>query len=214
MNVKRVLAATVLVLLAAATAQAIVTQTPYQIHAGGLYNHLPSPEGPGISGGAPSQYNLGFGISGTFTYELDTAGPTARLLDLHLALTGNEAIQAAPPDFAPVTANRVEAWLASHTFVTDFIGGHLHLKSSITEGLKLTDDRDGVIAITGGFNHTPADGDCHALPIRRRPCSRAGQRDTTRDGRRVAAAETAMRQRRLGDTVESAAALAQSARGA
>jgi hypothetical protein len=157
MNPKRIIAAAILVLFAAASAQAVVTQTPYQINVGGTYTYKPSPW-TGIPGGVPSDFQLDFGIGGTFTYELDTVGPTARLLDLNLVLSGNEAIQAAAPDFHVVTSDRVETWLAGHTFVTDFIGGLLHLKSSTTSGLKLTDGLNGNMGISGGFDGTPVDG--------------------------------------------------------
>jgi hypothetical protein len=157
MNAKRIVAATILILFVAASAEAAVTQTTYQIDGGGKYTYKPSPW-VGIPGGVPSEYQLDFGIGGTFTYELDSVGPTARLLDLNLTLTGNEAIQAAAPDFHPVIADRVETWLAGHTFVTDFIGGLLHLKSSTTSGLKLTDGLNGNMGISGGFDGTPVDG--------------------------------------------------------
>ena len=159
MNTQRVTFALLVFIVAVDPAAAVVTQTPYQIHAGGMYQYKPSPLGPGIPGGMPSAYELDFGIGGTFVYELDTAGPTARLLNLDLVLTGNEAIQAAPPGFAPVTADRVEAYLASHVFVEDFIGGLLHLESSTVPGLKLSDGLNGNIAIIGGYDHTPVDGD-------------------------------------------------------
>jgi hypothetical protein len=107
----------------------------------------------------PNDYQLDFGIGGTFVYELDTSGPTARLLNLNLVLTGNEAIQTAPPAVAPVTADRVETYLANQVFVEDFIGGLLHLKSSTVPGLKLTDGLNGNLAIVGGYDNTPVDGD-------------------------------------------------------
>ena len=86
-------------------------------------------------------------------------GPTARLLNLNLSLTGNEAVQAAPPPIVPVTADRVEAWLAGHVFVNDFIGGLLHLESSTVDGLKLTDTLSGSLFLRGGYDNTPVDGD-------------------------------------------------------
>src|SRR5688500_17336428 len=60
----------------AAPAAAVVTQQTYQINPGGVYHYLPSPEGPGIAGGMPNNYQLDFGIGGRFVYEFDTAGPT------------------------------------------------------------------------------------------------------------------------------------------
>ena len=157
MNATRLAIALALLNIAVATASAAVTQTTYQIDPGGQYQYKPSPW-VGIPGGSPSDYELDFGIGGTFTYELDATAMTARLLNFNLFLTGNEPIQAAPPDFTPVTADRVEAYLASHLFVEDFIGGLLHLESSTVPGLKLTDSLNGNIAITGGFDMTPVDG--------------------------------------------------------
>jgi hypothetical protein len=169
MNAHRFVAALSLLTLAAPVAAA-VTQTTYQINAGGQYEYKPSPW-VGIPGGVPSPYELDFGIGGTFVYELDTTAETARLLNLNLFLTGNEPIQAAPPDFTPVTADRVETYLANQLFVEDFIGGLLHLESSTVPGLKLTDGLNGNIAITGGFDMTPVDGhgmqfqfSAHAIP--------------------------------------------------
>jgi hypothetical protein len=159
MNINRITAALVLLLLAAAPAAAVVTQQLYLINPGGDYQYFPPPEGPGIPGGVPNDFQLDFGIGGTFTYEFDTAGPTARLLNLNLFLTGNEAIQAAPPPFGGVTADRVETYLASHTFVTDFIGGLVHLESSTHPNLKLTDGVNGNLAIFGGFDLRPIDGE-------------------------------------------------------
>jgi hypothetical protein len=159
MNLTRVTFAWLLAVSVAAPAGAVVTQTPYEINGGGQYQYRPSPEGTGIPGGMPTDYVLNFGIGGTFVYELNTAGPTARLLNLNLVLTGNEAIQAAPPAFPPVTADRVEAYLAGQLFIEDFIGGLLHLESSTVPGLKLTDGLNGNIAINGGYDHTPFDGD-------------------------------------------------------
>jgi hypothetical protein len=154
----RIASALLLLLLAAAQTPAAVTQTLYQINPGGEYQYKPPSFGPGIPGGMPSNYELDFGISGTFVYEFDTAGPTARLMNLNLVLTGNEAIQANPPGNQPVTADRVEAYLASHTFVEDFIGGLVHLESSTHPDLKLTDGLNGTLAINGGFDATPVDG--------------------------------------------------------
>jgi hypothetical protein len=158
MNAIRGASALLLLLLAAGTTAAAVTQQTYQIFPGGSYQYKVGGRGPGIPGGMPSEHQLDFGIGGTFDYRLDTMAQTAQLLNLNLVLTGNEAIQAAPPGLHPVTADRVETYLASHTFVEDFIGGLLHLKSSTVPGLKLTDGLNGNIAITGGFDHTPVDG--------------------------------------------------------
>jgi hypothetical protein len=158
MNAKLILFASLILTTAAETALADITRTTYEINPGGQYTYKPSPFGSGIPGGIPSAYELGFGIGGTFVYELDNSGPTARLLDLDLMLTGNEAIQAAPPAFDAVTADRVEEFLASQTFVEDFVGGLLHLESSTYPELKLTDGLNGSLSISGGFDSTPVDG--------------------------------------------------------
>jgi hypothetical protein len=158
MNAKIVLLSTLVFAIAATTAAADVMRTVYQIQPGGQYTYKPSPEGPGIPGGVPDAFRLDFGIGGTFVYELDLAEPKARLLHLDLTLTGNEAIQADPPFLTPVTADRVEEYLAGQTFVEDFVGGLLHLESSLFDGLKLTDGLNGNLAIDGGFDTTPADG--------------------------------------------------------
>jgi hypothetical protein len=158
MDAHRISAALLVLILFAAPAFAAITQQLYEINPGGVYQYFPSPEGPGIPGGMPNAFQLDFGIGGTFLYEFDTAGPTARLLDLDLFLTGNEAIQAAPP-FGGVTAGRVEIYLASHTFVTDFIGGLVHLESSTHPNLKLTDALNGNLLISGGYDARPVDGD-------------------------------------------------------
>lgn len=158
MNVQRI-AFAVFILMLAAPARAVVTQQAYQINAGGSYQYTPGPEGLGIPGGMPSDFQLDFGIGGTFLYELDTSGPTARLLNLNLVLTGNEAIQAAPPIVLPVTVNRVGTYLANQVFVEDFIGGLLHLESATVPGLKLTDSLNGNLTIIGGYDDTPVDGD-------------------------------------------------------
>ena len=157
MNATRLAFALLLLNVAQTTVTAAVTQTTYQINPGGQYQYKPSPW-VGIPGGVPSEYELDFGIGGTFTYELDATAETARLLNLNLYLTGNEPIQAAPPVFAPVTADRVETYLANQLFVEDFIGGLLHLKSSTVPGLKLTDSLNGNLLIAGGFDMTPVDG--------------------------------------------------------
>src|SRR5688572_12512722 len=107
MDAKRITVALLLLTLGAAPASAVVIQQTYQINPGGLYRYLPSPF-ISIPGGMPSETQLDFGIGGTFDYRLDTTAEEARLLNLNLFLTGNEAIQSSPPPVAPVTADRVE----------------------------------------------------------------------------------------------------------
>jgi hypothetical protein len=158
MNAMQLAAFLPLLLLTATNLTAAVTQSTYRINPGGQYEYKPSPW-VGIPGGSPSPFELDFGIGGTFTYQLDTTAQTARLLNLDLTLTGNEPIQAAPPASVPVTAERVEAWLASQLFVEDFIGGLLHLESSTRPNLKLTDALNGNLTLVGGYDSTPVDGD-------------------------------------------------------
>lgn len=157
MNATRFAIALVLLHAVQATAVAAVTQKAYKINPGGQYQYKPTPW-VSIPGGVPSQYELDFGIGGTFVYELDTTAQTARLLNLNLFLTGNESIQASPPNLVPVTADRVEAYLADQLFIEDFIGGLLHLKSSTIPDLKLTDGLNGNITLSGGYDATPVDG--------------------------------------------------------
>jgi hypothetical protein len=158
MSVARVSLALVVLHFAAASAEAAVTQTTYQINPGGIYQVFPSDFGPGIPGGMPSPYQLDFGIGGTFVYELDSVGPTARLLNLNLVLTGNEAIQASEPPGTQVTPEGAEAYLASHTFVEDVIGALLYLESSRHPGLKLIDTLTGGLSVSGGYDSRPVDG--------------------------------------------------------
>ena len=158
MNGKSITVALLLLLLVAAPAGAVVIQQTYQINPGGLYQYFPSGFTP-IPGGMPNEYQLDFGIGGTFDYWYDTMANEAQLLNLNLFLTGNEAIQASPPPVAPVTADRVEEFLADQTFVTDFIGGLVHLESSTFPNLKLTDGVNGIIAIRGGYDLRFIDGD-------------------------------------------------------
>lgn len=157
MNATR-LAACMLLTLAAARAVAAVTQQVYHINPGGQYEYKPSPW-VGIPGGSPSDFELDFGIGGTFVYELDTTAKTARLLNLNLTLTGNEAIQMQSPTPGLVNAANIERYLASKLFVEDFIGGLLHLQAEAVPGLKLTDGLNGNIALVGGYDNTPLDGD-------------------------------------------------------
>jgi len=158
MNAVRLISSILLLTYASSTqATAAVTQTTYQINPGGQYQYKPSPW-VGIPGGVPSEYELDFGIGGTFTYELDTTAKTARLLNLNLVLTGNEAIQMQSPPPGLVNAANVERYLDSKLFVEDFVGALLHLKAEAIPGLKLTDSLNGNIAIVGGYDSTPVDG--------------------------------------------------------
>lgn len=159
MTVRRIGLALAASLLVTARAADAATQALYRIDLGGTFQYFPSGFGPGIPGGSTNDYQLDFGIGGTFLYELDMTGPTARLLDFDLELTGNEAIQAAPPAFGVITADRVADYLASQQFVQDFVGGLLHLESTSDPALKLTDSLSGQLTLRGGYDARPVDGD-------------------------------------------------------
>ena len=158
MNATRLVASLLFLALPATAAPAAVTQTTYRINPGGQYEYKPSPWVP-IPGGVPSPSELDFGIGGTFTYELDTTAKTARLLNLDLKLTGNEAIQNQSPTPGMVNAPNIERFLNNRLFVEDFIGGLLHLETSNYPNLKLTDGLNGNLALFGGYDSTPVDGD-------------------------------------------------------
>src|SRR5262245_139229 len=107
MNAQRLAITVLLLAISATAAEAVVTHKAYKINPGGTYKYQLPLRDIGVPGGNPSAHELDFGISGTFDYQLDTASPTAHLLNLHLVLTGNEAIQAAP-DGHPLTAGSIE----------------------------------------------------------------------------------------------------------
>jgi hypothetical protein len=152
----------------------------YRIVPGGQYSYLPSPEGPGIPGCDPSDYECAFGVAGQFSLEFsDTGIPrTAVFSDLDLVLTGNEDIQNNPPLVAPVTADRVEAWLAARVFNQEFIGAPINFyRDSQLMTLGLSDFLQGTVGLFGGYDNRPVDGDGLHFNFRARlipePCSLA-----------------------------------------
>jgi len=134
---------------------------PYFIQPGSTYTYKPGPEGPGIPGGQPSAYELDFGVGGTFTVEYDRTVYTARLLNVELVLTGNEAVQMNPPNaFLPVTAERVEDWLEARLFHNLFVAAPWdQYQAEDPPGLHLFDFLQGSVRLEGGYEHTAADGD-------------------------------------------------------
>jgi len=132
---------------------------PYRIAPGATYTYKPSPEGPGIAGGMPSAFELDFGVAGTFAVEYDRMAFTARLLNLDLVLTGNEAVQMNPPAFTPVTADRVEEFLVARLFDNLFVAAPLDQYQERTyDNFYLYDFLQGAIRLQGGFDVTPVDG--------------------------------------------------------
>jgi hypothetical protein len=152
-------AATIVAGLAAPPAEAMALR--YTISPGSTYTYKPSPF-LGIPGGMPSEYQLDFGISGTFGVQAIAGSPTApasfRFIDLDLTLTGNEAIQAAPPDLAAVTAERVAEWLeARHMVNVPSVPEFSAFRDEDVTGLMAQDFNDR-LTLTGGFDITPVDG--------------------------------------------------------
>jgi len=141
---------------------------PYFIQPGSTYTYKPSPEGPGIPGGQPSAYELDFGVGGTFTVEYDRMADTARLLNVELVLTGNEAVQMNPPNaFVPVTADRVEDWLEARPLFHNLfvLAPWDQYQAEDPPGLYLFDFLQGSVRLEGGYDHTPADGDAMLFDI-------------------------------------------------
>jgi hypothetical protein len=140
------------------TARAAVQR--YNILPGGQYSYLPSPMGPGIPGCSPSDFECDFGIAGQFSIEFDDTLHTAQFTDLDLALIGNEDIQNNPPFLAPITADRVEAWLAARVFEQEPVGAPINFYlDSQHPNLSLTDFLTGTVGLVGGYDHRLVDGD-------------------------------------------------------
>jgi hypothetical protein len=131
----------------------------YAISPGSQYTFKPSPF-IGIPGGQPSEFQLDFGVSGFFTVEYDNPADTARILSADIALFGNEAIQNNPPNgFTPVTAARVASYLEERLFAEFQVAGEfVEYAAQQPTGLRLRDFLNGVLTLTGGFDHTPVDG--------------------------------------------------------
>jgi hypothetical protein len=107
----------------------------------------------------PSAFELDFGVAGTFAVEYDRMAFTARLLNLDLVLTGNDAVQMNPPVFTPVTADRVEEFLAARLFDNLFVAAPLDQYQEQTyDNFYLYDFLQDSIRLQGGFDATPADG--------------------------------------------------------
>jgi hypothetical protein len=113
-----------------ASAQSIEVRS-YQILPGSMYTYKPSPW-VGIPGGMPDPFRLEFGVDGAFDVEFDDTADTARLVNMQLALTGNEAVQMNPPLISPVTADRVEDRLEERVLHNQFVAGpHEQYKDSV-----------------------------------------------------------------------------------
>jgi hypothetical protein len=143
----------------ASTALAVVER--YSILPGGTYTYLPSPEGPGIPGCDPSDYECDFGIAGQFSLEFTGLFGTAEFTDLDLLLLGNEDIQDNPPVVAPVTADRVEAWLAARIFDQQAVGApiNFYVDRQFPTTLALSDFLNGTVVLSGGYDSRFVDGD-------------------------------------------------------
>jgi hypothetical protein len=129
----------------------------HQINSDGQYTYLPSPMGPGIAGGVPSNYQLDFGVTGFFSVEY--ADAAARILDVDLTFVGNQTVQENPPELTLVTADRVEDWLESRQFVQESTTETFALYTDqIFPDFKLFNFSDGTVRLEGGYNATPADG--------------------------------------------------------
>ena len=141
------------------TARAAVVQR-YSILTGGEYSYLPSQMGPGVPGCSPSDFECDFAIAGQFSLIFDGSPDTARFVNLDLVLIGNEDIQNNPPIVAPVTADRVEAWLAARVFNQEAVGAPIDFyRDSQLPTFAVTDFLTGTIGLVGGYDNRPVDGD-------------------------------------------------------
>ena len=140
-----------------ASAQSIEVRS-YQILPGSMYTYKPSPW-VGIPGGMPDPFRLEFGVDGAFDVEFDDTADTARLVNMQLALTGNEAVQMNPPLISPVTADRVEDRLEERVLHNQFVAGpYEQYKDSVWQFF-LADFLNGAIELNGGYDATFVDGD-------------------------------------------------------
>ena len=141
------------------TARAAVVER-YSILPGGEYSYLTSPEGPGIPGCSPSDFECDFGIAGQFSLVFDGPPNTAQFTNLELVLIGNEDIQNDPPIVAPVTADRVEAWLAARVFNQEAVGApNDFYRDSQLPTFALVDLLNGTVGLSGGYDNRLVDGD-------------------------------------------------------
>ncbi len=140
----------------------------YLIDPGGTYTFVSSPEGLGIPGCAPSDFVCAFGLDGSFSLSVDAGSRSARLVDVDLTLIGNERIQQTST-ISLVTADGVASWLEERQFEEGLptglprglptlapYTGYLDLTFP---GLVLIDFLNGVVTLSGGYNHTFFDGD-------------------------------------------------------
>ena len=130
----------------------------YDIESGGQYTYVPSPEGIGIPGCDPSDFECVFGIDGSLSVMVDADTRIATLLDVDLTLIGNDDVQqSAPTQF--VTAEGVADWLEDRSFESLITAGPFEIFADETHpNLQLTDFLNGTITLSGGFNNTPSDG--------------------------------------------------------
>ena len=131
----------------------------YDIEPGGQYTYLPSPEGLGIPGCDPSDFECVFGIDGRFSVMMDPDTRIATLLDVDFTLIGNDEVrQSAPTPF--VTSAGVADWLEDRSFEHFPIGGPWEVFVDETHpNLVLTDFLNGTVMLSGGFNNTAFDGE-------------------------------------------------------
>jgi len=129
----------------------------YAITPGSEYTYFPSQFAGGIPGGEPSDFELDFGVSGFFSVEYESQ--TARLLDVEILLSGNEAVQANPPGGTLVTAERVAEWLE---------GRLMELLPNLPPWDEYADqthpdfhllDFGSSVMLQGGYDTRPVDGD-------------------------------------------------------
>ncbi len=156
----RVATATAVITLAVRPAVAEITS--YKISPGSEYTYLASPMGPGIPGGMPSDYVLDFGIAGTFDVETKPGRmgqpATLNILNANLLLTGNELVQADPPAFGEVTADRVANFLEARNFLNLPQGAIVFADETFPLLRVMLENIGGDLSLFGGFDSMPVDG--------------------------------------------------------
>ena len=131
----------------------------YDIESGGQYTYVPSPEGLGIPGCDPSDFECVFGIDGSFSVTVDPDTRIATLLDVDLTLIGNDEVQQSAPT-PLVTAEGVADWLEDRSFENLITAGPFEIFADETHpNLQLIDFLNGTVTLSGGFDNTPSDGD-------------------------------------------------------
>ncbi|TWT90656.1 hypothetical protein Mal64_10500 [Pseudobythopirellula maris] len=153
-------------LFAAAALLAVSTAAPlmqaetlrYAIDPGGRMTYFPSPFTP-IDGCQPNSAECEFGVSGSFSVDYDSTTDSAVLLDLDLMLTGNDAVQIAPPVATLTSKLAVEAYLASRQFDDLPTAGPFDTYTDQSHpALVLTSFNNGV-SLAGGYDTRAMDGD-------------------------------------------------------